>query len=250
MMTARRDNPVKMPSPLCRMLVVAVAACALGACATTSPRGAPSPDDPFEPMNRVAYEVHQVVDGQFIRPMVQAYVDYAPKPIQQVIRNFFGNIDDLFSFVNDVLQGKPDKAGHDLGRVITNTAFGIGGIIDVAGSAVPKGEEDFGQTFGAWGISQGPYLFIPVFGPTTVRDGIGWVIRGYASPISHINDIPVRNSLWGLSLLDLRASALQAESLIDQAAIDRYTFIRRAYLQRRRYLVYDGQPPPAKEEDE
>lgn len=212
---------------------------------------APSRDYPFEPMNRASYRVHEVVDGHFIKPMVQAYVDYTPRLVQQGIHNFFGNIDDFFSFINAALQNKPDKAGHDLGRVITNTGFGLLGLIDVASEAgVPKGNEDFGQTFGVWGIPQGPYLFIPVFGPTTVRDGTGWIVRGYASPIGYIEDIPTRNVLWALNVIDLRASALQAESMVNQAALDPYTFIRRAYLQRRRYLVYDGQPPPAKDDDE
>jgi phospholipid-binding lipoprotein MlaA len=221
--------------------IVLLGGCALG----------PTREDPFEPMNRVSYKVHQVVDGNVVKPIAQAYVDYTPKPIRQAVSNFFGNIDDMFSFVNDLLQGKPDKAGNDLGRVITNTAFGIGGLIDIASDAgVPKGNEDFGQTFGVWGIDQGPYLFIPVFGPTTVRDGTGWLIRGYATPIAHIGDEAARDFLVGLNLLDLRASALQAESLVNQAALDPYAFIRRAYLQRRRYLVYDGNPPPAKKEDE
>ena len=212
---------------------------------------APSRDDPFEPMNRASYRVHEVVDGHFIKPMVQAYVDYTPRLVQQGIHNFFGNIDDFLSCINAALQNKPDKAGHDLGRVITNTGFGLLGLIDVASEAgVPKGNEDFGQTFGVWGIPQGPYLFIPVFGPTTVRDGTGWIVRGYASPIGYIEDIPTRNVLWALNVIDLRASALQAESVVNQAALDPYTFIRRAYLQRRRYLVYDGQPPPAKDDDE
>ena len=117
-------------------------------------------------------------------------------------------------------------------------------------SGVPKGEEDVGQTFGVWGIPQGPYLFIPIFGPTTFRDGSGWIIRGFTTPIGYIPDVPLRNTLWGIGAVDLRAQALQAESIVGQAALDPYTFIRRAYLQRRRYLVYDGQPPPAKEDDE
>ncbi len=229
-----------------RCLVASFAALLLVGCAA-----APSRDDPFEPMNRASYRVHEVVDGHFIKPMIQAYVDYTPRVVQQGVHNFFGNIDDFFSFINAALQNKPDKAGHDLGRVITNTGFGLLGLIDIASEAgVPKGNEDFGQTFGVWGIQQGPYLFIPVFGPTTVRDGTGWIIRGYANPIGYIDDIPTRNVLWALNLVELRASALQAESLVNQAAIDPYTFIRRAYLQRRRYLVYDGQPPPEKDEDE
>lgn len=218
----------------------------LGACAAT-----PSRDDPFEPMNRVSYRVHEVVDGQIVKPMIQAYVEFTPPPIRKGIDNFFNNIDDLFSFINAMLQNKPDKAGHDLGRVITNTGFGLLGIIDIASEAgIPKGNEDFGQTFGVWGIAQGPYLFIPVLGPTTVRDGTGWIIRAYSTPVSYIDDIPARNILWTLGLIELRASALQAESLVSQAALDPYTFIRRAYLQRRQYLVYDGNPPPPKDDEE
>jgi phospholipid-binding lipoprotein MlaA len=235
-------NTQTISRPLAAVLVSAV----LAGCA-----GAPSRDDPFEPVNRASYRVHEVVDGQIVKPIAQAYVDYAPRLVQQGLRNFFGNIDDFISFINGVLQNKPEKAGHDLGRVITNTGFGLLGLIDIASDAgVPKGNEDFGQTFGYWGIPQGPYLFIPVFGPTTVRDGTGVVVRAYASPIGYIEDVATRNILWGLGVLDARAAALQAESLVDQASLDRYTFIRRAYLQRRQYLVYDGQPPPRKDDDE
>jgi phospholipid-binding lipoprotein MlaA len=198
----------------------------------------------------VSYRVHEVIDGHFVKPVVQAYVDYTPRLVRLGVSNFFGNIDDLFSAINGMLQGKGEKAGNDLGRVITNTGFGLLGLIDIAsGAGIEKGNEDFGQTFGYWGIDQGPYLFIPVFGPTTVRDGTGWLIRGAASPIGYIDDVATRNVLWVLNLVDLRASALQAENLVNQAALDPYTFIRRSYLQRRRYLVYDGNPPPLKEEE-
>jgi phospholipid-binding lipoprotein MlaA len=229
-----------------RFAATLVAVALVAGCAT-----GPTREDPFEPMNRVSYKVHRVVDGQIIKPVVQAYVDYTPVIVRTAVSNFFGNIDDMFSVINDMLQGKGDKAGNDLGRVITNTGFGVLGLIDVAGSGgIPKGNEDFGQTFGFWGIPQGPYLFIPVFGPTTVRDGSGWLIRGYADPVGYIDDVATRNVLHVLNLVELRASALQAESLVNQAAIDPYTFIRRAYLQRREYLVYDGKPPPPKEDDQ
>lgn len=232
------------------MLLRAATLCACASLVSACAMG-PTREDPFEPVNRASYKVHQVIDGRVIKPIAQAYVDYTPKPVQLAVTNFFGNIDDMFSVINDMLQGKADKAGNDLGRVITNTGFGVLGLIDVAGSGgIPKGNEDFGQTFGFWGIPQGPYLFIPVFGPTTVRDGSGWLIRGYADPIGYIDDVATRNVLHVLNLVDLRASALQAESLVNQAAIDPYTFIRRAYLQRREYLVYDGRPPPPKEDDQ
>lgn len=231
---------------LSRRIAAAMVACVLLAGCSA----APSRDDPFEPVNRASYRVHEVVDGNVVKPIAQAYVDYAPRVVQTGVRNFFGNIDDFISFINDVLQNKPDKAGNDLGRVITNTAFGLLGLIDIASDAgVPKGNEDFGQTFGYWGIQQGPYIFIPVLGPTTVRDGTGLIVRAYATPIGYINDVSTRNILWGIGFLDARASALQAESLVDRASLDRYTFIRRAYLQRRQYLVYDGKPPPPKDDE-
>lgn len=229
-----------------RIAVPLFAALMLAGCAA-----APSREDPFEPMNRASYAVNEVVDGYVVKPIAQAYVDYTPKLVQTGVRNFFGNIDDFISFINGMLQNKPEKAGHDLGRVITNTGFGLLGLIDIASEAgIPKGNEDFGQTFGYWGIPQGPYLFIPVLGPTTVRDGTGLIVRAYTTPIGYIPDVATRNILWGIGFLDARAAALQAESLIDQASLDRYTFIRRAYLQRRQYLVYDGAPPPPKEDDE
>lgn len=227
-------------APLALCVAALLAGCAMG----------PTREDPFEPANRVSYKVHEVVDGRIVKPVVQAYIDYTPKPVRQAVTNFFGNIDDMFSFVNDVLQGKGDKAGNDLGRVITNTSFGVLGLIDIASDAgIPKGNEDFGQTFGFWGIPQGPYLFIPVFGPTTVRDGAGWIVRSYANPIGYINDVATRNILFALNLVDLRASAMQAETLVNQAALDPYTFIRRSYLQRRQYLVYDGKPPIPKDDE-
>ena len=238
-------NWKKVPS-IARVTATLSCVALLAGCAA-----APSRDDPFEPMNRASYSVHEVVDGYVVKPVAKAYVDYAPHLVQLGIANFFGNIDDFFSFINGMLQNKPEKAGHDLGRVITNTGFGLLGLIDIASEAgIPKGNEDFGQTFGYWGIPQGPYLFIPLLGPTTVRDGTGWIIRAYTTPVGYISDVPTRNILWSIGYLNERAQALQAESILDQASIDRYTFIRRAYLQRRRYLVFDGAPPPPKDDDE
>lgn len=220
--------------------IAALSGCAMG----------PTREDPFEPVNRVSYRVHEVVDGHVVKPIAQAYVDYTPPLVRRGVSNFFGNIDDMFSVINDMLQGKGDKAGNDLGRVITNTGFGLLGIIDIASDAgIEKGNEDFGQTLGFWGVPQGPYLFIPVFGPTTVRDGSGWILRAYLSPTGQITDVATKNLLWALNFIDLRASALQAETLVNQASLDPYTFIRRSYLQRREYLVHDGKPPPAKEDE-
>jgi phospholipid-binding lipoprotein MlaA len=226
--------------------VVLASLLTLTGCATTGGRV----DDPFEPANRVAYAINEPLDKYFAKPIAQAYVDYVPSVIRTGINNYFNNIDDLFSAVNGLLQGKLDKAGHDMGRVMINTFPGILGLIDVASEAgIPRGNEDFGQTFGYWGIPQGPFLFVPLFGPTTVRDGSGFVLRVLWSPTTEIPDVAVRNVIYGLGVLDARAQALGAQSLIDQASLDPYTFVRRAYLQRREYLVHDGNPPPPKDDE-
>ena len=229
-----------------RMLRAATAAAVLllAGCA-----GAPSREDPLEPMNRALYQVHDAVDTAVIKPVAQAYIDVVPQLIRTGVSNVFNNLDDLFSAVNGLLQGKLDKFGDDLGRVLLNTAFGLGGIFDLASMVgIERGNEDFGQTFAAWGFPQGPYLFVPLFGPTTVRDGTGVVVRIALGPVGYIPEVPLRNSLYGVGAVDLRAQALSAGAIVDTAALDRYLFIRNGYLQRRRYLVYDGKPPPEPEE--
>lgn len=233
-----------MRPALMRATVLATAL-GLSACATTGGRA----DDPLEPFNRAMYAVHEPIDKHFMRPIAQAWVDYMPSIFRTAVSNYVNNIDDLFSGVNGMLQGKLDKAGNDFGRVMINTGFGLLGLIDIASEAgIPRGEEDFGQTFGYWGIPQGPYLFVPLFGPSTVRDGTGTLMRIVWSPTTEIPWVPLRNVIYGLGAIDLRAQALGATSLISQASLDPYTFVRRAYLQRREYLVHDGKPPPEKDE--
>jgi phospholipid-binding lipoprotein MlaA len=226
-------------------LLAAGALALLAGCAAT-----PSKVDPLEPMNRALYKVHDVLDTNIVKPVAEGYVSVVPQFMRTGFANVFNNIDDLFSAVNGLLQGKPDKAGNDLGRVLINTFFGMGGLIDIASDAgIERGNEDFGQTFAVWGFPQGPYLFVPLFGPTTVRDGTGVLVRIAVGPVGFLPDVPVRNSLYGLGYVDLRAQALDAGGIVDTAALDRYLFIRNAYLQRRRYLVYDGKPPPEPEDE-
>lgn len=214
-------------------------------CATTTSRV-----DPLEPLNRAAFAVHEPIDRELIRPAIRAYIENVPRAIRQPVSNFFNNIEDFFSGVNGLLQNKPEKAGHDFGRVVVNSFIGLGGLIDFASEAnIPRGEEDFGQTFGHYGIPQGPYLFIPLFGPTTVRDGTGVAIRVYLSPFDYIHSWEARTFLYGANYVDVRAQVLEAQGLVDKAALDPYTFIRRSYLQRRDYLTYDGQPPRRDDDD-
>ncbi len=224
---------------------LALACALLAGCAA-----APSKVDPFEPWNRVMYSVHEVVDGNVIKPIAETYVKATPVPVRTGVSNFFGNIDDLFTGINNTLQGRKERAGDDFGRVLLNSTFGILGIFDPASEmGIAKDKTDFGITFGKWGAPQGPYLFIPLFGPTTVRDGTGWLVRIYANPIGYIHDVPLRNWLYGLNYLDTRAQLLGAESVLESAALDKYRYLRNAYLRARRYQVYDGKPPPEEEEE-
>jgi phospholipid-binding lipoprotein MlaA len=215
----------------------------LGGCAMT-----PSKVDPLEPMNRAMFEVNDVVDGNIVKPIAELYVAAVPQLVRTGVANVFNNIDDLFSGINGLLQGKTEKAGNDFGRVLLNTIC-VFGLFDVASDlGIERGNEDFGQTFAVWGFPQGPYLFVPLFGPTTVRDGTGVLVRIYAGPVGFIPYVPLRNSIYGLGYVDLRSQALGAGDVVSTGALDRYLFIRNAYLQRRRYLVFDGNPPPAIEE--
>jgi phospholipid-binding lipoprotein MlaA len=226
-------------------MVPLLAAMLLAGCAV-----GPTKEDPWEPFNRSMYSVHEVIDGAVLKPVAQGYVAIIPEPIRDAVSNVFGNINDFFSGINWFLQGDANRAGDTWGRVLLNTTMGIGGIFDLASMmGIKKEPNDFGLTFGKWGFPQGPYLFVPGFGPTTVRDGTGYVVRLYVGPVGFIPDVPLRNSLYGLGYVDLRASALPAESVIDTAAIDKYRFIRNAYLRARRYQLYNGHPPPEEDED-
>jgi phospholipid-binding lipoprotein MlaA len=228
-----------------------IAVLALATTLGTGCAQAPSRVDPLEPMNRALYQFHDAVDTAVVKPIAQGYIDFVPQLIRRGVSNVFNNIDDLFSAINGLLQGKPDKAGDDLGRVLLNTMWGIGGLFDLASDlGIERGGEDFGQTLAVWGFRPGPYLFVPFVGPLTVRDGTGYVIRIALGPVGYIPDVPLRNSLYGLGAVDLRAQFIGAGELVDTAALDRYTFIRNAYMQRRRYLIYDGKPPRESDEEE
>ena len=215
-----------------RTYAALAAALLLSACASAPGRT----DDPLEPVNRAMYAINKPIDDHVMRPIAQAYVDYVPRLVRLGVSNVFGNIDDLFSGINGLLQGKTEKAGNDFGRVLVNS-WGLFGLVDIASDlGIPKGNEDFGQTFG------------PLWGPTTVRDGTGSLIRIWYGPVGYIPNVALRNIIYGIGSVDLRANALGATSMIDEAALDPYTFVRRAYLQRRQYMVYDGNPPPEKDD--
>ena len=208
-------------------------------CATSS-----NSRDPIEGINRVVFALNDGLDAVAIRPLAKGYDAVLPKVVKQGVSNFFGNIEDVFTAVNNLLQGKPGPAANDVGRVLVNTTVGILGVVDVASElGLEKHDEDFGQTFGRWGIGSGPYLVLPVFGPKTLRDTVGFALDSSVDPVSDVSNVATRNTLSGLRLLNKRAELLPAEKVIEEAALDKYAYLRDAYLQRRQNLVYDGDPP-------
>lgn len=222
------------------------AALLLAGCATTA---AQDPRDPFESYNRAMNDFNDTIDRALLKPVATVYQDHAPKRVQSGVRNFFGNLSDVVSFGNNILQGKPEGALHSFWRVAVNTTIGLGGLLDPATEMhLVRHREDFGQTLGRWGFGPGPYLVLPFFGPSTVRDGIALPVDLYSHPLAHVHDVPVRNSLIALRVLDTRAGLLATERLLDSAALDPYAFTRDAYLQKRLNDVYDGNPPLGPEE--
>lgn len=211
----------------------------LGGCATSG-----NPKDPIEGFNRAMFAFNEGLDTVLIKPVAQGYDAVLPTPVRTGVTNFFGNIADLFIGVNNLLQGKPDQAVSDIGRVLINSTVGILGIFDVATEAgLEKHEEDFGQTFGRWGVGNGAYVVIPVFGPRTVRDTAGLVLDVAVDPVGNVDHVATRNSLAALRLIDTRADLLPADKVIEEAALDKYAYVRDGYLQRRRNLVHDGNAP-------
>lgn len=219
----------------------AVFTVALLACAAAQ---AQEVNDPFEPVNRVIYQFNEAVDRAVLKPVAEGYQAVVPALVRRGVSNVFANIGDLFSAVNNTLQGKIDRAGADFGRVMVNSTFGLGGIFDIIGeTGAERNDEDFGQTFGWWGIGPGPYLVLPFLGPSSARDAVGTLITLSLDPVNRVSD-PERYGVGILRTVDVRTGLLGTEKLVEQAALDKYTFVRGAYLQRRRNQVYDGKPPP------
>jgi phospholipid-binding lipoprotein MlaA len=202
------------------------------------------PRDPLEGMNRGIYRVNDGFDTWIARPVATTYRDVVHAEIRMRVRNFFSNLADPFIGVNNMLQGKFADGASDWARFAFNSTVGILGLHDVATDmGYDKHNEDFGQTFGRWGVGFGPYLMLPLLGPSSVRDGTGTVIDWYADPLNLIDSSTVHYSLVGVRATQQRADLLDASRLLEEAALDRYVFLRDAYFQRRRSLIYDGQPP-------
>jgi phospholipid-binding lipoprotein MlaA len=208
--------------------------------------------DPWENWNRKVFSFNESLDEHVLKPVATGYQRLVPSFVRTGVHNFFGNIEDAWSAVNNLLQGKGQSAFEMLVRFNTNTFFGIGGLFDVASEAgIERKPEDFGQTLGKWGFGAGAYIVWPVLGPSSVRDSIALPLDRAASPALLYQDGAYQLSITALQLVDTRANLLGATKVIDEIALDKYTFVRDAYLARRRSLVYDGNPPeqPAAADD-
>jgi len=196
-------------------------------------------DDRFENLNRKMFFINDRIDRYSLRPAAVVYKKLMPNPLEKGVENIFSNLGEVTNVVNDLLQGKFDQAAHDSGRFLINTTLGLGGIFDVAQRAgLEKSDgEDFGQTLAVWGVGEGPYLMLPLIGPSTLRDAPSKFVDSITSPFSYVDDVRTRNTARGVDLLAKRASLLEIDRVISG---DKYLFVRDVYLQRNRYLVNDG----------
>jgi len=224
-----------------RLLALSLVALIVG-CASIPAGVPPSPDDPWEPFNRSVFEFNEGLDKYVLKPVVSGYRFVLPEFIREGVYNFFSNYNDIYTALNNLLQGKPDYAFNDLMRVVVNTTMGLGGLIDLATpGGLEKHKEDFGQTFGVWGVPSGPYVVLPFFGPSSVRDTFGTVADLETDYLfKYIPDVGLRNSLTGLRVVNARNTYYEAGDLLDGAAIDKYSFLRDAYFQRRKYQINEG----------
>jgi phospholipid-binding lipoprotein MlaA len=203
-----------------------------------------NPRDPYEGFNRSMFAVNEVVDKYAAKPVALTYDRMTPLPVKAAVGNFFGNTSELWVGVNSALQGKFADAGVDFGRLLINSTIGIFGLFDVASElGFERHDEDFGQTLAVWGVGDGGFLFLPALGPRTLRDTAGWGVDYAADPIRFFDPTGVRDGVTIIRFVDVRASLLPSDRVVEEAALDKYAYIRDAYLQRRLNQIYDGRPP-------
>lgn len=223
---------------------VSVLALALLQGCASAPGAAADPRDPWEGMNRKVYNFNEKLDEAVLKPVAQAYVDVVPSFVRTGVRNFLGNLGDVWTFVNATLQLKGQVATETFMRVAVNSTLGLYGVLDIATEAgIEKRKEDLGQTLGHWGIKPGPYLVLPVLGPSTLRDTAALPVDWQASPGQYFQDASSRTGVTLLNATETRASLLKAGDAVKAASLDPYSFVRDGWLQKREYDVYDGNPP-------
>jgi len=236
----KKKNIVQGFNRITRRLCAGAAVLSLTACAA-APGG--HPRDPLESFNRGVYGFNDALDRAVIKPVATTYRDVMPSPVRTGVTNFFANLQDAWSAVNNALQLKGEAAGNSLVRFGVNSVFGLAGVLDLATEmGIERHTRDFGHTLGYWGVGPGPYLVLPLLGPSTVRDTVALPVDDQGNPLSRA-DVPSRNAATALKLVNTRAQLLQASEMLGQVALDPYTFTRDAYLQSRRNAVYDGNPP-------
>jgi phospholipid-binding lipoprotein MlaA len=213
-------------------------------CATTTP------SDPFEKFNRGVFAINDGIDKIMVKPVAEFYKQVVPKKVDKGVSNFFGNLDNIFVIVNDLFQFKFKQATSDTARFLLNSSVGVLGLFDVASKmGFEKNYEDFGQTLGYWGIGSGPYIMLPIFGPSSLRDTVGWAGDILLSPDYYYGNSSKGSAPYialgssSIEIVDKRADLLGLEKILQTAALDKYSYIRDAYLAQRQYLVYDGKPP-------
>jgi phospholipid-binding lipoprotein MlaA len=218
---------------------IVLAFCVSG-CATLPPGHTPPPQDPWESWNRGVYKFNDTVDRGVVKPLAKGYVRVVPSPARTGVSNFFANLHTTTTMVNDALQGKFGAAANDLARFVVNTTIGVGGLLDPASQmGLDKNDEDFGQTLGHYGVKPGPFVELPILGPSDARDAPAKAVDIFTGPTHYISNNYVSYGLYGLQALDTRAALLPLDTTL-QKVFDPYAFIRDAYLQRRAYLVSDG----------
>lgn len=224
-----------------RLLSILLLLIGMAGCATTGQSGAPNPEDPWEDTNRSIYAFNDAIDRNLFMPVAEAYAFVVPQPVRTCINNIFLNLGEVWSFINSNLQGRHEDAINTMGRFLLNTTAGVGGCFDLASAnGAPRIPNDFGTTLGVWGVDSGPFVMLPIIGASTVRDTGGKAIDLYINQVEWgqlVTNIDLRNSLYGLEFVDRRESLLDVTKTIDKTAIDRYSFIRDAYLQRRKAMV-------------
>lgn len=225
------------------LLLLTLSGCAVGPNA--------NPKDPLEPFNRGVYKFNDAVDAAVFKPVATTYQNVLPQLVRQGVTNFFANLQDAWSVVNNALQLKGDAAGDSLARFGVNTFLGLGGIFDIASDLkIEKHTKDFGHTLGYWGVGPGPYIVLPLLGSSTLRDTVALPVDINGDLVSGISDIPTRNTLIVTRVIDTRSHLLKVSTLLEEAALDKYAFTREAFLQRRRNSIYDGNPPEETSEND
>jgi phospholipid-binding lipoprotein MlaA len=240
-----------LPRVVAAFVLAAVAGCATTGGVDRQDRRTAGPKDPYETVNRKVFAFNDTLDTYALKPVAKAYNAVLPSPVRTGVHNFFGNFSDAWSAVNQLLQGKPADAGTMTLRFLTNTTIGIAGIFDPATRlGLERKPEDFGLTLGHWGLEPGPYLVLPLFGSSDIRDGLALPADTYVSPALLVPKFWQGVAVDTVGVIDTRAGLLGASQMLDELAFDRYTFMRDAYITRRRSLVYDGNPPDLRDPDD